>query len=166
MLRGPTVILLALMIGFAACGGGGGKGGKTTQTPSAQSRTPVPTAANNPPPTVEGEATVTASGLQITDIQVGTGAEAKARETVTVNYTGWLADGTMFDSSSLHGGPTQFALVDVNVAGWREGVPGMKVGGKRRLIIPPNLAYGAEGITGVIPPNATLTFDIELVSVP
>ncbi len=104
--------------------------------------------------------------LQIIDTQVGTGAEAKLGDTITVQYTGYLENGTIFDGPAIHGGPVQFQLaVGSLIQGWTDGVPGMKVGGKRRLIIPPDLAYGAAG-RGQIPPNATLTFDIELVSLP
>lgn len=109
---------------------------------------------------------MTSSGLQIIDTQVGTGAEAKLGDTITVQYTGYLENGTIFDGPAIHGGPVQFQLaVGSLIQGWTDGVPGMKVGGKRRLIIPPDLAYGAAG-RGQIPPNATLTFDIEFVSLP
>lgn len=104
--------------------------------------------------------------LQIIDTIVGTGAEAKLGDTITAQYTGYLDDGTIFDGPAKHGGPVQFQLaVGSLIQGWIDGVPGMKVGGTRRLVIPPDLAYGAAGRSG-IPPNATLTFDIELVSVP
>jgi FKBP-type peptidyl-prolyl cis-trans isomerase len=106
------------------------------------------------------------AGLQIIDTIVGTGAEAKLGDTITAQYTGYLEDGTIFDGPAIHGGPAQFQLaVGSLIQGWTDGVPGMKVGGKRRLVIPPALAYGASG-RGQIPPNATLTFDIELVSIP
>jgi len=105
--------------------------------------------------------------LVIEDITVGTGAEAKAGDTVTVHYTGWLTDGTKFDSSLDFGQPFQFALGQGQViAGWDQGVAGMKVGGQRRLTIPPDLGYGAAGAGGVIPPNATLIFEVELLSIP
>ncbi len=109
---------------------------------------------------------MTSSGLRIIDTLAGTGAEAKLGDTITAQYTGYLEDGTVFDGPAVHGGPVQFQLaVGSLIKGWTDGVPGMKVGGKRRLIIPPDLAYGASG-RGQIPPNATLTFDIELVSIP
>jgi FKBP-type peptidyl-prolyl cis-trans isomerase len=118
------------------------------------------------PPPVSGEATVTESGLQIIDIEVGTGDEVQAGQTATVHYTGWLADGTKFDSSLDRGQPFAFPVGAGRViAGWDEGVVGMKVGGKRRLIIPPDLAYGPQGRPPLIPANAELTFDIELLGI-
>jgi FKBP-type peptidyl-prolyl cis-trans isomerase len=108
----------------------------------------------------------TDSGLQYQDLVVGTGAEAKAGDTVSVHYTGWLTDGTKFDSSVDRNQPFQFTLGKGNVIkGWDEGVAGMKVGGKRRLTIPPSLGYGASGAGGVIPPNATLIFEVELLAI-
>jgi FKBP-type peptidyl-prolyl cis-trans isomerase FkpA len=113
-----------------------------------------------------GQATTTSSGLQVIDEAVGSGQEAKTGDTVSVNYTGWLADGTKFDSSYDRNQTFDFTLGAGNVIkGWDEGVVGMKVGGKRKLIIPPDLAYGASGYPPVIPANATLTFEIELVAI-
>jgi FKBP-type peptidyl-prolyl cis-trans isomerase len=113
-----------------------------------------------------GQATTTSSGLQVIDEVVGTGQEAKTGDTVSVNYTGWLADGTKFDSSYDRNQALDFTLGAGNVIkGWDEGVVGMKVGGKRKLIIPPDLAYGASGYPPVIPANATLTFEVELVAI-
>jgi FKBP-type peptidyl-prolyl cis-trans isomerase FkpA len=114
---------------------------------------------------------MTASGLQYEDTQVGTGAEATAGQYVTVHYTGWLqnADGSAgkkFDSSKDRNDPFQFPLGAGNVIkGWDQGVQGMKVGGVRKLIIPASLGYGARGAGGVIPPNATLIFEVELLGV-
>ena len=113
-----------------------------------------------------------AQGLMKTDTVVGKGAEAKAGQTVSVNYTGWLYDssakdnkGKQFDSS-IGRGPFSFPLGGGRVIpGWDQGVAGMKVGGKRTLIIPPSLGYGSRGAGGVIPPNATLVFDVELLGV-
>jgi FKBP-type peptidyl-prolyl cis-trans isomerase FkpA len=105
-------------------------------------------------------------GLTFTDDQVGTGAEAQAGKTVSVHYTGWLTDGTKFDSSRDRNQPFSFPLGRGQVIkGWDEGVAGMKVGGKRTLTIPPDLGYGARGAGGVIPPNATLKFEVELLDV-
>jgi FKBP-type peptidyl-prolyl cis-trans isomerase FkpA len=107
----------------------------------------------------------TASGLIIDDISVGSGAEASAGQSVTVHYTGWLTNGTKFDSSKDRDDPFVFPLGGGRVIrGWDEGVQGMKVGGKRKLTIPPDLGYGARGAGGVIPPNATLVFEVELLA--
>src|SRR5438105_5636876 len=101
-----------------------------------------------------------ASGLKYDDLVVGTGPEAKKGQTVSVHYTGWLTDGTKFDSSKDRGQPFSFPLGAGRVIrGWDEGVAGMKVGGKRKLTIPPELGYGARGAAGVIPPDATLVFE-------
>lgn len=106
----------------------------------------------------------TSSGLQYEDTQVGHGPEASAGELVQVHYRGFLQNGTMFDSSVRRGQPFQFPLGKRQViAGWDEGVAGMKVGGKRILVIPPHLGYGRQGAGGVIPPNAVLTFEVELL---
>ena len=104
-------------------------------------------------------------GLKYTDDQVGTGAEAQPGKTAVVHYTGWLTDGTKFDSSRDRGQPFSFPLGGGRVIkGWDEGVAGMKVGGQRQLRIPPELGYGARQ-AGPIPPNSTLIFDIELLEV-
>jgi FKBP-type peptidyl-prolyl cis-trans isomerase len=106
------------------------------------------------------------SGLIIDELTVGQGAAAVAGQTVTVHYTGWLTDGEKFDSSKDRDDPFQFALGAGRVIkGWDEGVEGMKVGGRRKLTIPPTLAYGARGAGGVIPPNATLVFEVELLRI-
>jgi len=111
-----------------------------------------------------GNEVTTASGLKYTDTKVGTGAEAKAGQTAVVHYTGWLTNGTKFDSSKDRGQPFSFPLGGGRVIkGWDEGVQGMKVGGSRKLTIPANLGYGAQGAGGVIPPNATLVFDVDLL---
>jgi len=109
----------------------------------------------------------TPSGLKYYDTKIGTGPNPKIGQTVSVQYTGTLLDGTKFDSSYDHGGtPIDFPIgVGRVIAGWDEGVPTMKVGGKRRLVVPGALAYGAAPPTPTIPPNATLVFDIELVAV-
>ncbi|MEM1414941.1 MAG: FKBP-type peptidyl-prolyl cis-trans isomerase [Myxococcota bacterium] len=104
--------------------------------------------------------------MQIDDLEVGTGDEAVSGKPVSVHYTGTLTDGTKFDSSLDRGQPFQFALGGGQVIrGWDEGVVGMKVGGKRKLTIPPEKAYGPRGFPPVIPPNATLVFEIELLKV-
>ncbi len=107
---------------------------------------------------------MTDSGLKIEDLVVGEGEPAEAGKTVAVHYTGWLTDGTKFDSSKDRGDPFRFPLGGNRVIrGWDEGVQGMQVGGTRKLTIPPELGYGARGAGGVIPPNATLVFEVELL---
>lgn len=106
----------------------------------------------------------TDSGLQYVELVKGTGREAELGDTATVHYTGWLADGTKFDSSLDRGQPFAFRVGTGQVIkGWDEGVLGMRIGAKRKLIIPPDLAYGARGAGHAIPPNATLTFEVELL---
>ena len=117
-----------------------------------------------------GSTMTTQSGLKITDSKIGTGATPKTGQTCIVHYTGWLyengAKGKKFDSSVDRGQPFEFPVgMHRVIAGWDEGVASMKVGGKRTLIIPPDLGYGARGAGGVIPPNATLIFDVELLGV-
>lgn len=154
----PLLIALAAALALmAGCS-------STASEPSTPSTTEQPPAEQ---PAAEATAPTSdpVTELKIEDIQVGTGAEAVAGKTVTVHYTGWLTDGTKFDSSVDRGEPFPFPLGAGRVIpGWEQGVTGMKVGGKRRLIIPPDLAYGPQG-TGPIPPNATLIFDVELLDV-
>lgn len=110
--------------------------------------------------------TTTPSGLQYENIIVGNGETATAGHIVTVHYTGWLTDGTKFDSSRDRDEPFQFALGEGEVIrGWDEGVQGMQVGGVRKLTIPPSLGYGTRGAGRVIPPNATLVFEVELLEI-
>ena len=117
-----------------------------------------------------GQTMTTPTGLQITDTKIGTGATPKPGQTCVMHYTGWLyqggAKGAKFDSSRDRGQPFEFPIGRQRViAGWDEGVASMKVGGQRTLIIPPQLGYGARGAGGVIPPNATLIFEVELLDV-
>jgi len=119
-----------------------------------------------PIPADAAPAQTTPSGLQYQDFVVGSGAMPQQYQKVTVHYTGWLDNGTKFDSSVDRREPFAFTLGARQViGGWDEGVATMQVGGKRRLVIPPDLGYGARGAGGVIPPNARLTFDVELLGV-
>lgn len=139
----------------------------TAAQQSAAAPQPLPGVTSAAPASSNANAATTASGLQIIDQVVGTGAQPQAGQTVVVNYTGYLDNGTKFDSSFDRNQPFEFVLgAGQVIRGWDEGISTMKVGGKRRLVIPPELAYGAEGAgNGVIPPNARLTFDVELVGV-
>ena len=167
----PAVVLLGVLTLASACG-------SPTPTPI-----PTPTSAPTPTPTptptagfqsVEGakvsesldQVVTTASGLKCQDLVVGTLEQALAGDTVVVHYTGWLEDGTKFDSSLDRGQPFQFVLgAGQVIKGWDEGVASMKVGGKRRLTIPADLGYGSRGFSNVIPPGATLIFEVELLEV-
>lgn len=136
-------------------------------TAFAQSGTKKDAGSNtNGPTKVTGNPKRTISGVEYWDIKVGSGATAERGKTVTVNYTGWLTNGKMFDTSV---GKSPFTVDNLGSApvikGWNEGIIGMKVGGKRQLKIPGDLAYGSQGYPGVIPPNATLIFDVELLAV-
>jgi len=167
----PTLLVLSL----SACGGSG----EPTPTPIpptqaelAAQNTPVavaPTAApvqGTPIESNPGKTVTTASGLQYTETLAGSGPKPKTGEIVSVHYTGKLANGTKFDSSYDRGEPIKFALGTGQVIkGWDEGIAMMNKGGKATLVIPPNLAYGDKGAGNVIPPNATLTFDVELVDI-
>lgn len=118
------------------------------------------------PPTKVGESKTTASGLKYETVKEGTGAEAKAGQEVSVHYTGTLTDGKKFDSSRDRGQPFRFALgAGQVIKGWDEGVAGMKIGERRKLTVPPELAYGDRAVGGVIPANSTLVFDVELLGV-
>jgi FKBP-type peptidyl-prolyl cis-trans isomerase FkpA len=145
---GRTFVSLILLLGVFAMTSAG-----------AQTDTSKPTK-------VSGKPKRTSSGLEYWDIQVGAGDTAVAGKQVSVNYTGWLTNGTKFDSSVDRGQPFNFPLgAGKVIKGWDEGVAGMKVGGKRQLRIPPDLAYGNRSVGGLIPPNSTLIFDVELVGV-
>jgi FKBP-type peptidyl-prolyl cis-trans isomerase len=185
----PILLSVFLLLGCSSSGDGGEQGGAVDDEPA-------PSDANNSPgePGLEAgtapgsaagstddaspgaatkeadvndpELTTTPSGLKYKDLTQGTGAPAAQGKVAVVHYTGWLVDGTKFDSSLDRGEPFRFPVGGGRVIkGWDEGVAGMKVGGKRRLVIPPELGYGAAGAGAVIPPNATLVFEVELLEV-
>lgn len=153
-LRRTLIVSLIATVALAAC--------QSDAAPSPTSDAP------QVPPTITGDIVTTASGLQYIDTVPGNGTTPTAGNFVAVHYTGSLEDGTKFDSSVDRGDPFVFQLGQGQVIdGWEEGIASMQVGGKRRLIIPPDLAYGESGAGGgVIPPNATLIFDVELVDLP
>ena len=128
---------------------------------------PVASEAEKLNPTAsDADYTTTESGLKYRDVEIGTGDSPAPRQLVSVHYTGTLPNGKVFDSSLKRGEPFTFPIGAGRVIkGWDEGVADMKVGGKRELVIPPDLAYGSRGVPGTIPPNATLTFDVELLDI-
>jgi FKBP-type peptidyl-prolyl cis-trans isomerase FkpA len=146
---------------------------KGTSTTALYSESPSPSPStvvsnvSNPTPTSTPMKTQTLpDGLKIEDEVIGTGPAAKAGQTVSVHYTGWLTDGTKFDSSVDRGQPFSFNLgAGQVIAGWDEGVAGMQVGGNTTQTIPASLGYGASGAGGVIPPNATLIFEVQLLAI-
>lgn len=173
--RVPSLAIFALLLVMPACGdraeteAGGQTEAPATETPSPDPAATAPDAvAQEYAPELEvslAQMTRSPSGLHTQDLQEGSGATAEAGKTVVVHYTGWLPNGEKFDSSRDHDQPFDFRLGSGSVIqGWDEGVAGMKVGGRRKLVIPPALAYGAPGRPG-IPPNATLVFDVELLEV-
>lgn len=148
------VLIAALLLGWQYLQG----------NPGAMGGNPLPNLTTKIP-AVTGTLRTTPSGLQIVEVKPGTGKEATAGSTVSVHYTGWLTDGTEFDSS-IGSDPIVFPVGSgAVIPGWDEGLLGMKVGEKRRLVVPPALAYGERGAGGVIPPGATLIFDVELMQV-
>ena len=154
-MRHLVILMSALVVG--ACGGDNGESdspGSNTASFAAELGVDV------------DELIETPSGLRYQDLEVGTGSEAVPGSSVSVHYTGWLTDGTKFDSSVDRGQPFEFRLGEgMVIAGWDEGVAGMNIGGKRKLVIPGDLGYGAAGAGRDIPPNATLVFDVELLDV-
>lgn len=158
-----VVALAALFV--VACGGDDDEDTSNVQ-PTAPTGAMEELSDGNAPgiPPLAGEIVEAASGLRYIDEVTASGPTPTPTQCVTVHYTGWLTNGTQFDSSVARGQPSTFALSGV-IAGWTEGVGSMQVGGKRRLIIPPELAYGAAGRPPTIGPNATLIFDVELISI-
>jgi peptidylprolyl isomerase len=165
---GVLIIVVGIVLFSLA---GGGEARDTDNLLTDADATPAgrraPTTAPDSPPEVSGEEAVTETGLRYIDIAEGEGPSPNEGDAVVVDYTGWLeAGGAKFDSSLERPEPYQFVLGAGSVIpGWEEGVATMKVGGKRRLIVPPEHAYGDQGFLGVIPPNATLIFDIELLDI-
>ncbi len=148
----PLLLIVGLIV--VGCQSNESQPEGKTETPAAES---VPDAGM-------GQMVMTASGLNYQDMVVGDGEVAVVGKTAVVHYTGWLQDGTKFDSSLDRGKPFEFPLGQGRVIkGWDEGVAGMKVGGKRMLLIPPELGYGERGAGQVIPPNAVLKFEVELL---
>ena len=154
--------LAALML-LAAFGCAHNSGSKSSSTSSTSTTAKATTTTTAP---AAGSVQVLSGGVRAEDLKVGDGALAETGTNVSVHYTGWLTDGTKFDSSVDRGEPFKFRLgAGQVIRGWDEGVKGMRVGGKRKLTIPPDMGYGAAGAGGVIPPNATLVFDVELLDV-
>ena len=164
------IALLAVLV-LAGCGANAGSPAQVLSSSEAPTATESsqPQAAQQATPAAAAPASKPAkpAGLQIKDEVVGKGAAAKSGDSVTVDYTGWLTNGTKFDSSKDRNQPFTFTLdAGQVIPGWDQGVAGMKVGGKRKLTIPPELGYGAQGAGGgVIPPNATLVFEVDLLKI-
>jgi FKBP-type peptidyl-prolyl cis-trans isomerase FkpA len=166
--------LCAAAAATITCGSGNSQSAIPTRTPfyygtdvfpTSPPGSDLPTPENLPVPTLTAEPTVTASGLKVYDVQVGDGAEAQTGGVVYITYTLWVQGGNEIDRTRT--GPVRYRLAKGQVIdGLIEGISGMKVGGNRRLIIPPALGYGSKGTGNVIPPNATLIYDIELVAPP
>ena len=165
MKRIPLVVASIALAGVLAAGCASSRKAAVKDTPTATTVTVVTAPAPAPAPTQEATSVHTLpSGLVYEDLVVGEGQVAEAGHSATVHYTGWLTDGTKFDSSLDRGDPFQFSLgAGQVIRGWDEGVQGMRIGGKRKLTIPSELGYGSRGAGGVIPPNATLVFEVELL---
>lgn len=157
-----ALLLLVAALAAGCASGYGSKAASTEGSASSSGSAVAPAGAT----TTGGKVHKLASGLVYEDLIVGNGKMADPGLQVSVHYTGWLTDGTKFDSSLDRGQPLQFTLGQGEVIrGWDEGIKGMRVGGKRKLTIPPDMAYGSQGSSGVIPPNATLVFEVQLLGV-
>jgi len=155
-----TVVVVIILVGWFLSRSSQAPTHEASPSPTATA-SPLPSASQSPGPVI-----TKAGGLKIQDLVVGTGEEAKNGKILSVHYTGTLENGTKFDSSLDRGQPFNFVLgAGQVIQGWEQGFVGMKVGGKRKLIIPPSLGYGSTGAGGVIPPNATLIFEVELLGV-
>jgi peptidylprolyl isomerase len=161
------ILILVMSIGLMIWVAGCGKSSQpASQTPPAKTQAAQPSAPGGGYSPIQGDTVTTASGLKYIEIKVGTGLAPKTGQICAMDYTGWLTNGTKFDSSHDHGKPYPVPLgMGRVIKGWDEGISTMKMGGQRRLIVPPQLGYGERGMGGVIPPNATLIFDVELVSI-
>src|SRR5262245_9244361 len=162
MSRRRTIFTL-FALSLAVCLSSGPAAGQSQKPPAPPPQPKEKPAAMEK---TEPKEVVTPSGLKYVDLKPGEGDEAKSGQIVEVHYTGWLTNGTKFDSSLDRRQPFAFRLgAGQVIKGWDQGVAGMKVGGKRKLTIPPGLAYGSQAVGGVIPPNSTLVFEVELLGV-
>jgi FKBP-type peptidyl-prolyl cis-trans isomerase len=165
-MRHLTLFLLLALAAFVLAQGGKSASPAAGKNSAAADQKPAGSKPPAGPTKLSGKPVTTASGLEYWEIKKGNGQAAVNGKQVSVNYTGWLADGKEFDSSLDAGEPIEFVLGSGKVIkGWDEGIAGMKAGGKRRLRVPPGLGYGTRGAPPTIPPNATLIFDVELVAV-
>ncbi|MBX4189893.1 FKBP-type peptidyl-prolyl cis-trans isomerase [Candidatus Parcubacteria bacterium] len=161
-----ALVIIVVLVGIWLFKGKVNKSSLGLNSNPSNSPEASPTASVSPSAPPQGKVVTLKDGLQMQDLVVGTGAQAIVGKLVSVQYTGWLTNGTKFDSSYDHGQPFQFQLgAGQVIKGWDEGVQDMKVGGKRRLVIPASLGYGSQAMGNVIPANSTLVFDVELLAV-